>query len=46
MISYILSTEERDGLITPKNLGEIMNYAPSVWVTEGAKNESDIKLRG
>jgi iron complex outermembrane receptor protein len=46
-LSSISLIEKKDlDKITPKNLGEIINNASSVYVTEGAKNESDIKIRG
>jgi outer membrane receptor protein involved in Fe transport len=32
--------------ITPKNLSEIVDRAPGVYVTVGSKNEADIKIRG
>lgn len=46
-LSSISLIEKKDlAVITPKNLGEIMNHASGVYVTEGAKNESSIKIRG
>lgn len=41
----LIEKKELD-IIVPKNVGEVMNHAPGVYVTEGAKNESDIKIRG
>jgi outer membrane receptor protein involved in Fe transport len=46
-LSSISLIENKElAVIAPKNLGEIMNYTSGVYVTEGAKNESSIKIRG
>lgn len=44
MVSLI-KKKELDKVV-PKNLGEAMNRASGVYVTEGAKNEADVKIRG
>ncbi|MCI0471608.1 MAG: TonB-dependent receptor plug domain-containing protein, partial [Candidatus Aminicenantes bacterium] len=41
----IIKKEKIEKLV-PKNLGNVMNQAAGAYVTEGAKNEADVKIRG
>lgn len=41
----IIKKEKIEKLV-PKNLGNIMNQVSGAYVTEGAKNEADVKIRG
>lgn len=46
-ISSVSLVREKEILKTvPRNLGEVMNLSSGVYVTEGGKNESQIKIRG
>jgi iron complex outermembrane receptor protein len=46
-ISSVSLVREKELLKTvPRNLGEVMNLSSGVYVTEGGKSESSIKIRG
>jgi len=38
--------KEKIDKITPKNLGEVLNFTPGAYVTEGQKGESGLMIRG